>query len=378
MAYFDNSATTYPKPKIFYDTLIEKFEAYGVNGSRGKYEKASAIKEIVKENRNILSSKEFFNITDSERIIFTSSATVALNQVLQGLDYKSIKNVYISPFEHNAVYRTILFLQNKHKFNLEILPFDAFEYNENKAKIYFESKKPDLTILTHASNVFGNILPVKKIFDLSKKYNSVTVLDVAQTAGCYDVDLNELNADFACFAGHKNLFGPTGIGGIAYNSDIILSPILFGGTGVNSEEEDMPLFLPERLEVGSMNSLSLIGLNISLKWLTGTGLDKISRSKLENLSNLFDLFKDYEDIKIVSKKENNIGVVSVLFDGYSPQEMAKFLNKEGISIREGLHCAPLAHKHIGTFPKGTARFSVSYLNNKTDFIELKAAMDNIL
>ena len=377
MSYFDNSATTYPKPEIFAQ-FADIVQECGVNGSRGKYKKASMMKEIEDELHATLASDLFFNIYDKRKIVWTSSATVAINQVLQGLDYSKIKTVYISPFEHNAVYRTILYLQKQYDFDLEIIPFDIFEWKENKTAMFFNSKNPDLVILNHASNVFGNILPVEKIFSLAKNFKAITVLDVAQTAGTISVDMKNLNIDFACFAGHKGLYGPSGIGGFAINADIQLRPILFGGTGINSEEVDMPISIPERFEVGSMNSWGIIGLNLSVKWIKETGIAQIAKRKNENLEKLRSVLSEYDEIKILAQFANNIGVISTIFDGYTPQDMATFLNENDIAVREGLHCAPLAHKHIGTAPNGTVRFSVGYFNNDDDFAQLADALDEIL
>ena len=378
MAYFDNSATTYPKPDVLYTKFVERVKEFGVNASRGKYKKANEMKKIENELRATLASDLFFNICEPRKIVFTSSATIAINQVLQGLNYSKIKTVYISPFEHNTVYRTILYLKKQYNFELEIIPFDLFKWNEAKTKIFFESKKPDLVILNHASNVFGNILPVEKLFSLSKKFNAITVLDAAQTAGSISVDMKKLNADFVCFAGHKGLYGPSGIGGFAINTDILLAPVLFGGTGINSEEIDMPISIPERFEVGSMNSWGIIGLNLSVQWIKGVGIANIAKRKQKHLKTLKAILSEYDEITFVADSANNIGVLSTVFDGYTPQDIAKFLNEENIAVREGLHCAPLAHNHIGTAPNGTVRFSVGYFNNDADFKELENALDEIL
>lgn len=377
MTYFDNSATSYPKPEVFYNNLTEKFRDIGVNASRGKYKKSSKMKQVENRLRTNLANNKFFNVSDVRKIIFTASCTLALNQVLQGLDYSSIRTVYISPFEHNAVYRTIIHLQKKYGFHLELIPFNRFIWEKNKTKLHFFSKKPDLVVLNHVSNVFGNILPVADIFTLAKEYDAVTVLDCAQSAGIVDVDMRKINADFACFAGHKGLYGPSGIGGFAINSDINLEPIFFGGTGINSEEIEMPTCLPERYEIGSMNSLGLIGLDLSVNWLCDLGIASVRQKKYENAQTLMSIMKEYDEITLISDNEN-IGVLSYVFTDYSPQDIAMLLNKEDISVRVGLHCAPLAHKHIRTIPLGTVRFSVGYFNTAEDFEKLDRVLYEIL
>ena len=377
MAYFDNSATSYPKPEVFYANIAEIFQTCGVNASRGKYKQSSEMKKIEERLRANLASDKFFNVCESHKIIFTASCTVALNQILQGLDYVNIKTVYISPFEHNAIYRTILYLQSLYNFDLEFIPFNKFEWEEGKTKLHFISKSPDLVILNHASNVFGNILPVSEIFTLAKQYDAVTILDCAQTAGVIDVDLQNSNVDFAAFAGHKCLYGPSGIGGFAINSKKTLKPVLFGGTGINSEEVGMPNSLPERYEVGSMNSLGIIGLDLSLNWLLETGLKNIRTKKCENFQKLIDILKKHDEITPIYG-DYNVGVVSCLFEDNDPQEMGMFLDHNDISVRVGMHCAPLAHNHLNTVPSGTVRFSVGYFNTDEDFNALDEALYEIL
>ena len=358
--YLDNAATSYPKAPLLYERSMELYQEFGVNASRGKYSLAQKMGKVDSSLRTKLAS--IFNIVDKTKIIITPSATISLNQIIQGLDYSKIKNVYISPFEHNAVYRPILHMQKLHGFNLEIIPFDKFDWNSSKTKIFFDSKNPDLVILNHASNVFGNILPVKEIFSLAKQYDATTALDTAQTAGLINTDMKELQADFAAFAGHKTFYGPSGIGGFVINSDIKLNPILFGGTGINSEETDMPESYPERFEVGSMNALGIIGLDLSLTWLEGIGIDNIRKQKEDNFKALLETLKGFDDEIELIYGEPNIGIVSCCFADYSPQEIAILLDQAGVSTRSGLHCAPLAHRHLNTAPEGGVRFSVGYLN----------------
>jgi cysteine desulfurase family protein len=376
MPYFDNSATSYPKPEVFYANLAENFRNFGVNASRGRYKQSSEMKKVEERLRANLASQNIFN-ADAGKIILTPSSTVALNQILQGLDYSDIKTVYISPFEHNAVYRTILYLQSKYDFDLELIPFNKFEWDEGKTKLDFSSKNPDLIVMNHASNVFGNILPVAEIFSLAKQYDAITILDCAQSAGVINVDLQKLKVDFATFAGHKNLYGPSGIGGFVINSNIPLQPVLFGGTGVNSEEIEMPDTLPERYEVGSMNSLGIIGLDLSINWLLKKGVEHIRAKKQDNFQKLLDGLRKYDGITLLYG-DQNIGIVSCLFENHNSQEVGSFLDRNDIAVRVGLHCAPLAHNHLGTEPSGTVRFSVGYFNTNEDFIALDKALDKLL
>ncbi len=375
MTYFDNAATTYPKTPALYNQLTDLYKEVGVNASRGKYKQAASMKDIEQRLRTNIAT--LFGLVDSSKVVLTPSSTISLNQILQGIDYSEIKTVYISPFEHNSVYRPLLSLQEQYGFALEVIPFDGFEWNEAKTNLAFQVKQPELVVLNHASNVFGNILPVKQIFDLAKQSGSITVLDASQTASLLDIDLKVIKADFVSFAGHKTFYGPSGIGGFVINSDINLNPVLFGGTGINSEDIGMPETYPERFEVGSMNSLGIIGLDLSLNWLLEQGLDNVRVRKQNNFSHLFEVLSGHDEITLVYG-EDNVGIVSCLFEDYSPQDMALLLDEYNVSVRVGLHCAPLAHKHMNTVPNGTVRFSVGYFNTPDDFDKLEEVLKDLI
>ncbi|UDQ96971.1 aminotransferase class V-fold PLP-dependent enzyme [Lentisphaerota bacterium WC36G] len=373
--YLDNAATSYPKAPNFYEETMELYKELGVNASRGKYSVAEKMLNIELDLRKKIAN--IFNISNSKNVILSSSATVALNQIIQGIDYSDVKHVYISPFEHNAVYRPLLYMQKQFGFKILQIPFNKFSWDKNKTKVLFESQKPDVVVMTHASNVFGNILPVKEIFSMAKEYESLNILDTAQTAGLLEINLKELRVDFAAFAGHKSLYGPSGIGGFVINSNYVLKSILFGGTGINSEDVGMPSSYPERYEVGSMNSLAIIGLNTSLEWLLEKEIEKIRLQKIQNFKKLISELSYFnEDIKLIYS-DDNVGVLSCIFNDYSCQEMGLILDEAGICTRSGLHCAPLAHKHIGTIDSGTVRFSLGYFNIQSEFNELNIILNSI-
>ncbi len=372
MIYFDNAATTFPKPEEVYEKTMRVYRDLGFNFSRNRSSKskeASILKENLKSNiRHLLSSQG--------EVILNPSATFSLNEIIFGLDYSTIKTVYISPFEHNAVYRSIKEAQKRHGFDLEIIKFQEYQLDCAELQLKFLSKKPDLVVCLHASNVFGNILPVKEIFLKSKEYGAITVLDASQTAGLLDFsDVSDF-CDFIVFAGHKTLYGPSGIGGYVYNNNSIkVNPILYGGTGIKSEEEDMPEDIPERYEAGSPNILGIIGLKISTDWIISKGRDKILQREKESYSRLLEVLKEYE-LTIYSPKES-VGIVSVTSDEYTPQELEILLNENEVSVRTGMHCSPLAHKHMKTGENGTIRFSVSYFNEDYDFEKLEEVFENI-
>ena len=374
MIYYDNASTTYPKFNRVYDGTMELYKEIGINFTRNSSDKSKNAKEIKK---NLINNIKNIFSTKNE-VILNSSATFSCNEIILGLNYENIKTIYISPFEHNSVYRVIKKVAKEKNIELKILKFKKFELDIEDMNLQFLSQKPDLIILNHASNVFGNILPVLDIFEAGKKYDAITVLDASQTGGVLDFsEISEI-ADFIVFAGHKNLYGPSGIGGYIYNKKISLNPLLYGGTGVKSEDEEMPEELPERFEAGSPNILGMIGLKIATDELIEIGIENIRSKKENNFKNLYDLLEEYSyDIKIYSEKENNIGVLSITAFDYSPQELEEIMNDNEIITRRGMHCAPLAHHHIGTQDGGTLRFSVGYFNSNQDLEGLKETLNKI-
>lgn len=372
--YYDNASTSYPKFESFYNETMSLYKECGINFSRNSSDKSKDAR-FIKENL-IKNIKKIFS-TKNE-VILNSSATFSLNEIILGLDYSNIKTIYISPFEHNSVYRVIKKIVKEKNIDLKILKFNEFNLDFENMQLQFMSQKPDLIICNHASNVFGNILPVEKIFGEGKKYNAVTILDATQTGGVLDFSEISISSDFIVFAGHKNLYGPSGIGGYIYNKKVPLIPLLYGGTGINSEDEDMPEELPERFEAGSPNVLGIIGLKLSTDELLKIGIENIKNKKQENLKKLYDLLDEYSyDLKIVSDRENNVGVISIEANDYSPQELENLFNDEGIITRRGLHCAPLAHKHMGTDKNGTLRLSVGYFNDEEDLNKLTEVLESI-
>ena len=376
IVYLDNAATSFPKPPAFYTDTMRLFQEFGVNGTRGHHQLAD---EMLK-HENLLRQNlaTIFGVTP-DKIVLTASATLAANQIIQGLDYSRIKTVYISPFEHNATYRTIWAMQQRYGFDLKLVPFERFCWDETKTRFLFANASPDVVICTHASNVFGNILPVKEIFSAAKEYEAITILDTAQTAGSIQTQASDLKADFIIWAGHKGLYGPSGIGGFVINSPYSLHPIIFGGTGVFSEEKTMPKSLPEKFEVGSMNSLNILGLMVSTNWLLKNSVNVVKK-KMEMTQTLFKVLNNYSDIcSIVSDGQtSNIGVVSVVPQSMSPSEMDSYLAQAGICVRSGLHCAPLAHEHMKTAPEGTVRFSIGYFTSQDDIISLTDCLEALV
>jgi cysteine desulfurase family protein len=377
VAYFDNASTTYPKPAVVYDFMDRFYRESGANAGRGNYRIAQGAGKLIAETRELI--KELLHCP-AKQVVFTPTATVALNMIIQGLVKLGIKRVYISPFEHNAVTRTLHTFESNGTIQLfELVVSSSLQYDLERIKYQFDNNKPDLVIVSHASNVIGLVAPVEDIFALAKEYKSFTVSDMSQSAGLVDCDVGLSTFDFAVFAGHKTLYGPTGISGFVMNPEIKLPSVLFGGTGTESANQDMPDGLPERFEMGTLNISGIAGLNAALKWNKEIGIEAISQKEDENRNKLVSILQKYDWLKIVGYVTGNryVGIASCLVNGISSDSAGTIFNEQGIAVRTGLQCAPLAHKFLNTFPAGTIRFSVSYFTSNEDFEELKAALEYI-
>ena len=377
MAYFDNAATTYPKPEVVYTSMDKFYRLNGANAGRGRYNLAQSANALIGETRALV--QELLHCP-AKQVVFTPTATIALNIIIQGLICKGAQTIYISPFEHNAVTRTLHHFEEAGTISVHQLTVSHdMKYDLDRIRYQFESERPDLVIVSHASNVFGLIAPVTEICSLAKNFDATTVIDMAQTAGLVDCNLGLNVFDFAVFAGHKTLYGPTGISGFIMDPAIDLPPVIFGGTGFESANQNMPESLPERYEMGTMNISGIAGLNAALKWGLDQGIEAIWEKEQEHRKKLIELLQEYWFIKIVGNYPgcNYVGIVSCLIEGISSDSAGEVFDRCGTAVRTGLQCAPLAHQFVGTHPAGTIRFSVGYFTSEDDFTELRQALDYI-
>ena len=375
MAYFDNAATTFPKPDCVYSFMEKFYRTSGGNSGRGNYTLAESSMTLINETRNLLGG---LLSCGSKQVIFTPSATVALNMIIQGVIIGGAKNIFVSPFEHNAVMRTLNHFCGKISVSqLRVTP--ELEFDLAAIVEQFKRMPPDFVIVSHASNVIGLVAPIEKIFSLAKNFGAITLVDMAQTAGLVALNVGLETIDFAVFAGHKTLFGPTGIGGFVMNPAITFPPIIFGGTGIDSANENMPRTLPERFEPGTLNIVGIAGLHAALKWLQSQTLEKIFTLETQRRSQLLKILRDCNFLRIVGNapKKNFVGIISCIMDGFSPDDAGKIFADRGIAVRTGLHCSPTAHKFLGTFPAGTIRFSVNCLTSANDLDTLRDVLDEI-
>lgn len=377
MAYFDNAATTFPKPECMYDYMNQYYRNNGGSYGRGENEFSSSAKGLVEQTR--LSIQRLLHCS-AKQIIFQPSATLSLNVIIQGVISNGATNIYISPFEHNAVTRVLHHYESEEKIKVHTLTVNKdLTFDLQRIKFQFDDVKPDFVIMSHASNVLGVITPFEQVFTMAKKHGAITLLDMAQTAGLIDADLGQDIVDFAVFAGHKTMYGPTGISGFVMNPSYKLKPVLFGGTGFDSANQDMPSVLPERFEIGTMNSQAIAGLFAALQWIEETGVQVIYEREKENRKRLIELLNAYDFLKIIgdSPKANYVGIVSCIIDGISSDTAGQLFAERKIAVRTGLHCAPLAHKFIGTFPAGTIRFSTGFFTSDEDFDSLRQVLDDL-
>lgn len=377
MAYFDNAATTYPKPDEVYSFMDRFYRECGASVGRGHYSLSKSTAQMVAETRALI--QDLLHCP-AKQVVFTPTATIALNMIIQGVIGTGVKNIYISPFEHNAVTRTLHQYEKTGQISVSQLSVSPkMKYDLERIKYQFDAVKPDFVIVSHASNVCGLVAPVEEIFSLAKKYSAFTLVDMAQTAGLVDCNIGLTSFDFAVFAGHKTLYGPTGISGFVMNPEVRLPSVLFGGTGYESANQDMPDSLPEQFEMGTQNTSGLAGLNAALYWGKKQTIQAIWEREQQHRQKLLDILSDYWFIQVIGNNPDQkyVGIVSCLIDGISSDSSAGIFDRCGISVRTGLQCAPLAHQFLGTYPAGTIRFSVSFFTTDSDFEQLRKALDFI-
>lgn len=377
MAYFDNAATTFPKPNIVYEFMCDFYKNSGANAGRGHYGMAQSAGALIKDTRERIQKLLH---CPAKQVVFTPTATIALNIIIQGLIKKGLRNIYISPFEHNAVTRTLHYFEEKGDIVVSKLHVNRdLGYDLERIRFQFDDIKPDLVIISHVSNVIGLVAPIEEIFAIAKEYKAYTVADMSQSAGLFDTNVGLNCFDFAVFAGHKTIYGPTGISGFVMNPTIVLEPVLFGGTGFESANQNMPMSLPERYEMGTGNIAGIAGLNAALKWLDKQGIGNIWALEMQHRKRLLEIINRYDFLKIVGNNDGQkfVGIVSCIMEGISSDSAGAIFDRFGISVRTGLHCAPLAHQFLGTYPAGTIRFSIGYFTSDEDFEALKEALDGI-
>lgn len=358
--YMDNGATSFPKAPKVASAMCQYIEEIGTNVGRGAYENAFEAQRVIEETREKLC--QLFNFDNTSNVIFTKNITESMNVMIKGL-LKDGDHVIVSSLEHNAVMRPLTSLQ------AEGVSFDRAEHDVEgnliidsiEALIKTNTKA---IIMTHASNVCGTILDLETVGAIAKKHNLFFIVDAAQTAGLIEVDMQKLQADAIAFTGHKGLLGPQGTGGFLIKDALAkeIPPFIEGGTGSKSDSEEQPMYLPDKYESGTPNTVGLFGLHAALCYLEEKGIQSILEIEHARTQQFIEGVSAMSDVRIVGTKDLDKRTAVVSLD-FSPRDNAEISwtleQNHGIATRVGMHCAPSAHKALKTFPQGTVRFSFS-------------------
>ena len=368
MIYLDNSATTYPKPPEVIRAMHNAVQSYGFNPGRGGYRQSLKTAQKVYDARETV--RDFFNALSVESVIFTPSCTQALNTVIKGV-LKKGDHVIISSLEHNAVARPIDKLQKDGFITYSVAQVDIDDADRT-IEIFRQliNAKTKLIVCTHASNVFGFRLPVERLCALAHSYGLLFCLDAAQSAGLFPIDMQHDRYDFVCCAGHKYLYGPMGIGVLLIGNDNEVDSLIEGGTGSVSDELSMPTFYPDKLEAGTMNIAGIIGLQAGIDFVRRQRIDRIYKKESRLIRTLTEELKHFRRIKLYKSDSQTVAdapVLSFTVDDTDSETVVKYLSeRHDIAVRGGLHCAPLAHRMMGTLDSGTVRISPSAFTTQND------------
>jgi cysteine desulfurase family protein len=373
--YFDNAATTFPKPECVYEAINDAGRNYAVNAGRGSYALAQKASMIISETKTLL--KNLAGADAVAEVVLTASATVACNQILGGLDWQKTDVVYVSPFEHNAIMRVLHLYQKQYGFEIEEL---AMKENEialdlEKIRYQFLRKKPSVVAMSHVSNVVGYVLPIEEVAEYAREYQAIVVVDGAQAMGLVPVQLKKTGIDFYVFAGHKTLYGPLGTGGFVTSGRIKLRPVLAGGTGSDSKNLEMPEMDAGGMEPGSPNVVAIAGLRAALQELVDTNdmaskpaisVSEIQKQEQKLTAYLLQKLESIKRVQCYAVRDlaKQVGIVSFNIQGYQASDVGMILDQDyGIAVRTGYQCAPLIHKYLadelyaGVVRAGLGRFT---------------------
>lgn len=376
MIYLDNAATTYPKPKTVYQSVMRAMTEYGANPGRGSHAMAIEGARVIYETRELMA--QLFNLDDPMKVIFTFNATDGLNQAIKGV-LNPGDHVITTTMEHNSVLRPIMELE---KYGIENTIIQCAKDGTLKVEDIEASIKSNtrLIVTTHVSNLTGTIMPVEEIGQMCKRRNILYLVDGSQSAGVLDIDMKRFNINLLAVPGHKGLLGPQGTGALLINSDVTIKQLKEGGTGSESSSMYQPNFYPDKLEAGTHNLPGIAGLNAGLKYI----LSKGTKSIYSHEKNLIEIFinelKKNAKIEIYGPEDIDLrcGVVPINILDIDSSEVAYRLDTEyNIAVRPGLHCAPLAHKTIGTEKIGAVRFGIGPFNKKPDIMAAVKALNEI-
>ncbi len=373
MIYLDNAATTFPKPESVYAKMDDCMRNYCANPGRSGHKMAMESARVVEETRDIIA--KLFNIKNPMDVVYTFNATDSLNLAIKGF-LKPGDHVITTTMEHNSVLRPIMELENigvEHTF-VQADEEGRVDPKDVEAAIKDNTK---LIAIIHASNVTGTLIDIETIGKIAKNHGITYLVDASQSAGIYDIDVDKLNIDMLAMPGHKGLLGPQGTGVLYVNNKIRLHSQREGGTGSKSEEIIQPDLYPDKYESGTHNTPGIVGLGAGVEFLLETGLDNIRKHEEELSQYMIDEILKIDGVKLYGPKsaKERAAVIAVNIKDLDSGEVTFRLDREfGIATRSGIHCAPLAHKSIGTLKQGAVRFSLGYFTTKEEVEEAIKAL----
>ncbi len=376
--YLDNAATTYPKPSGILHKMVEFYSQIGVSPGRGGYDLATEAQEFIQQTRSKLA--RFFNAPDPNRIIFTSNATDGLNLAIFGLLHPG-DHVISTRLEHNSVLRPLYHLKQQKIIDYTLIPFNHQGFvdpNDIARAIRPETK---LVIVNHASNVIGTLQPVEEIGTLCQVAGVAFLVDASQSAGQVVVDMGAMKASAVAFTGHKSLYGPSGIGGLALHPDLDIHTTRFGGTGIESKRLVHTQDFPHRLEAGTHNLMGIMGLSLGIDYLLDIGIGTIHRQEMALMQRLCNGLSRIKGVTLYCAENmaDHLAVLSLNISGIAPEDAGAILDGDfNIAVRTGLHCAPLVHESLGTGSTGAVRFSLGHFNTQADIDRVIGAVSKIL
>lgn len=378
MIYLDNAATTFPKPQQVNNAVSYALKNYGANPGRSGHSLSISTAEEIYRCRNDIAA--MFNAPGPECVAFTQNCTLAMNMVLKGL-LKPGDHVVTSCLEHNAVMRPLQLLSEKGVAYtaVQVFPGDHDATVNAFRKALQENTK--LIVCMQASNVWGIRLPVERIAALGREYGIPIAVDCAQSAGVVPIDMQDSGFDYLCIAGHKGLYGPMGTGILLTAKGAELDTIIEGGTGTGSISFQQPDSMPDRLESGTPNVPGIAGLHAGVKFVTARGVQSIFDHELKLVQTLYDRLSGMQGVQLYTQRPTALYYVPVLsfnVEGMDSEEVCRKLNGYGIAVRAGLHCAPTAHRFMGTLKQGAVRVCPSIFSNMNEINAFILALMKIL
>ncbi len=365
MIYWDNAATTWPKPRMVQTAIQQGVTRFGGNPGRGGHRLSMQAAQEEYNCRERVAT--FFGLENPSGVVFVSNCTTALNMVIQGV-LRDGGRVLISDLEHNAVWRAVNALSDgQPRFDIAAWSKSEEETVENFRRAI--NRQTKLIVCTHASNVFGVTFPIKRLAALAHEYGLLFCVDAAQTAGVLPINMDRDGIDYLCVAAHKGLYAPMGMGVLLCRERSRIPAQVYGGTGSQSMLAEMPLELPERLESGTPNMLGIVGLDAGIQFVESKGRGRIYTHEIAMLSYIYDSLSETKGVHLYTLKPQLYKVAPVLsvnVDGLTAEQTAQQLDEHDVAVRAGLHCAPLAHRHFGTLAGGTVRLAPSAFSTQAE------------